>query len=47
MNWQNRFKQPRNVRNDDEDEDHEEKKESGMDPLLTKMLKTRTILLSG
>jgi ATP-dependent Clp protease protease subunit len=47
MNWQNRFKQPGNVRNDDEDQDDEERKESGMDPLLTKMLKTRTILLSG
>jgi ATP-dependent Clp protease protease subunit len=34
---------------DDEDEDEQEKdsKESGPDPLLTKMLKTRTILLSG
>jgi ATP-dependent Clp protease protease subunit len=33
---------------DDNDEDDEkETKESGMDPLLNKMLKTRTILLSG
>jgi ATP-dependent Clp protease protease subunit len=34
---------------DDEDDDNEEKegKESGPDPLLSKMLKTRTILLSG
>jgi ATP-dependent Clp protease protease subunit len=30
-----------------EDEDEEESKSSGTDPLLAKMLKTRTILLSG
>jgi ATP-dependent Clp protease protease subunit len=30
-----------------EDEDEEESKSSGADPLLSKMLKTRTILLSG
>jgi ATP-dependent Clp protease protease subunit len=34
--------------NDEEDDENEEKsKESGPDPLLGKMLKTRTILLSG
>jgi ATP-dependent Clp protease protease subunit len=32
---------------DEQDEDKEEAKESGTDPLLNKMLKTRTILLSG
>ncbi|MDR0758960.1 MAG: ATP-dependent Clp protease proteolytic subunit [Treponema sp.] len=32
---------------DDEEQDEEEPKESGTDPLLNKMLKTRTILLSG
>jgi ATP-dependent Clp protease protease subunit len=31
----------------EEDEDEEEPKSSGVDPLLSKMLKTRTILLSG
>ena len=37
------------VRNDEEDDDEgeEEKKQAGADPLLTKMLKTRTLLLSG
>jgi ATP-dependent Clp protease protease subunit len=32
---------------EEEDEDEEESKSSGADPLLAKMLKTRTILLSG
>ncbi|MDR0400344.1 MAG: ATP-dependent Clp protease proteolytic subunit [Treponema sp.] len=32
---------------DDEDEDREESRASGADPLLARMLKTRTILLSG
>jgi ATP-dependent Clp protease protease subunit len=32
---------------EEEDEDEEESKSSGQDPLLSKMLKTRTILLSG
>ena len=32
---------------DDEEYDDEEKKQTGPDPLLAKMLKTRTILLSG
>jgi ATP-dependent Clp protease protease subunit len=40
-----------NIRNDDEDNDDEDEDEdsrkSGPDPLLAKMLKTRTILLSG
>jgi ATP-dependent Clp protease protease subunit len=31
----------------EEDEDEEDSKSSGADPLLSKMLKTRTILLSG
>jgi ATP-dependent Clp protease protease subunit len=36
------------IRNDEEDDDDEkDAKESGVDPLLNKMLKTRTILLSG
>jgi ATP-dependent Clp protease protease subunit len=32
---------------DDDNEDNESDKQSGIDPLLNKMLKTRTILLSG
>jgi ATP-dependent Clp protease protease subunit len=36
-----------NGNKEDEDEDKEEPKEPGADPLLIKMLKTRTILLSG
>jgi ATP-dependent Clp protease protease subunit len=37
-----------NIRNDDEDDDEDEdSKTAGPDPLLAKMLKTRTILLSG
>ena len=32
---------------DDDDEGEEEKKQAGADPLLTRMLKTRTLLLSG
>jgi ATP-dependent Clp protease protease subunit len=39
-----------NIRNDDDDNDEEEdgdSRQSGPDPLLVKMLKTRTILLSG
>jgi ATP-dependent Clp protease protease subunit len=36
------------IRNDDEDEDEDgDSKTAGPDPLLAKMLKTRTILLSG
>ena len=34
-------------RYDDEDDEDEKVKQTGPDPLLTKMLKTRTILLSG
>ena len=33
--------------NEDDDEGEEEKKQAGADPLLTRMLKTRTLLLSG
>jgi ATP-dependent Clp protease protease subunit len=33
--------------NADEDDEEEEKKEAAQDPLLTRMLKTRTIVLSG
>ena len=33
--------------NDGEEDEEEEKKEAAQDPLLTRMLKTRTILLSG
>jgi ATP-dependent Clp protease protease subunit len=36
-----------NRRNDDEDNEDEEVKQAGPDPMLIKMLKTRTILLSG
>ncbi|MDR3337851.1 MAG: ATP-dependent Clp protease proteolytic subunit [Treponema sp.] len=39
-----------NIRNNDDEEDEEEEgdtKQGGADPLLSKMLKTRTILLSG
>jgi ATP-dependent Clp protease protease subunit len=36
----------RNDENEEEDE-KEDSKTSGMDPFLSKMLKTRTILLSG
>jgi len=32
---------------DDDDEGEEEKKQAGADPLLSRMLKTRTLLLSG
>jgi ATP-dependent Clp protease protease subunit len=41
------LKKIRTAGEDDDDEDKEESKESGPDPLLSKMLKTRTILLSG
>jgi ATP-dependent Clp protease protease subunit len=41
------FKGFRAAGEEDEDEDEEESKSSGADPLLSKMLKTRTILLSG
>jgi ATP-dependent Clp protease protease subunit len=40
------FKNPRVVQ-EEEDGDEEESKGSGVDPLLSRMLKTRTILLSG
>jgi len=40
----NRYKE---IQINDEEEEEKEQKESGMDPLLNKMLKTRTILLSG
>jgi ATP-dependent Clp protease protease subunit len=44
--------QLKNIRNEDEDEDDEDEdegdsKQAGADPLLVRMLKTRTILLSG
>jgi ATP-dependent Clp protease protease subunit len=42
----NRYALVRNDENED-DEDEKDAKESGADPLLSKMLKTRTILLSG
>ena len=42
----NRYAAPGNDE-DGQDEDKEESKEPGADPLLNKMLKTRTILLSG
>jgi ATP-dependent Clp protease protease subunit len=35
------------IRYEDNDEDEKEDKKPGMDPLLDKMLKTRTIILSG
>jgi ATP-dependent Clp protease protease subunit len=35
------------IRAEEEDEEDEEKKQTGVDPLLTRMLKTRTLLLSG
>ncbi|MDR2247351.1 MAG: ATP-dependent Clp protease proteolytic subunit [Treponema sp.] len=35
------------LEDDDEEQDEKEPRESGTDPLLNKMLKTRTILLSG
>jgi ATP-dependent Clp protease protease subunit len=43
----NRFENMRNEDEDDEDEDKGDSGQAGADPLLTKMLKTRTILLSG
>jgi ATP-dependent Clp protease protease subunit len=43
----NRYAAPENDDDDEQDEDDEEPKESGADQLLNKMLKTRTILLSG
>jgi ATP-dependent Clp protease protease subunit len=46
MEFVNRF---RDIRNDEEEEEEagEEGRQAGPDPLLSKMLKTRTILLSG
>jgi ATP-dependent Clp protease protease subunit len=46
MELANRF---RDIRNDEDDEEEagEEGRQAGPDPLLSKMLKTRTILLSG
>jgi ATP-dependent Clp protease protease subunit len=43
----NRFENIRNEDEDDEDEDEGDSKQAGADPLLARMLKTRTILLSG
>ena len=43
----NRFENMRNEDEDDEDEDKEDSRQDGADPLLAKMLKTRTILLSA
>jgi ATP-dependent Clp protease protease subunit len=43
----NRYAAIRNDEDDENDEDEKDTKESGADPLLNKMLKTRTILLSG
>ena len=37
----------RSIKLDDDDEEAEESKQSATDPLIAKMLKTRTILLSG
>jgi ATP-dependent Clp protease protease subunit len=43
----NRFKNIRNDDENDEDDDEGDSRQAGADPLLAKMLKTRTILLSG
>jgi ATP-dependent Clp protease protease subunit len=43
----NRYLSIQDVENDEDEEDEKDSKESGADPLLNKMLKTRTILLSG
>jgi ATP-dependent Clp protease protease subunit len=43
----NRYAAIRNNEDDDDDENEKDPKEPGGDPLLNKMLKTRTILLSG
>jgi len=44
-----KFIRIKNIRaaEEDDDEGEEEKKQTGADPLLTRMLKTRTLLLSG
>jgi ATP-dependent Clp protease protease subunit len=43
----NRYLSIQGIEDDENEEDEKNEKESGVDPLLNKMLKTRTILLSG
>ena len=45
--WINRYAAIRNEDDEEEEKDDEEAKQAGQDPLVGKMLKTRTILLSG
>jgi ATP-dependent Clp protease protease subunit len=45
--WINRYATIRNEDEEDEEDEKEEDKQSGQDPFMGKMLKTRTILLSG